>query len=89
MRRGAGFMAFSKDEETRQSEMAALKRERDNTEKTREQVARDGGVVAEREREKEERRRKVEEKRRELEAKRKRAAEASGSEGGSKVPRLE
>ena len=72
--KAAGFYAFSGDEATRADQMAALKREREETEKTREDALAGGGVLGERERVKEERKRKVEEKRRELEAKRKAAA---------------
>lgn len=71
--RGAGFMSFSKDEDTRQKQMDALQRERDETMRRREQNKDTGGVLGEREREREERKRKLEQKRRELEDKRKRA----------------
>jgi hypothetical protein len=68
--KAAGFYAFSTDEATRADQMAALKREREETQATREQAVAGGGVVGERDRAKEERKRKVEQKRRELEEKR-------------------
>lgn len=68
--RGAGFMAFSKDEDVRQEQMAALKRERDETVRRRDEVQETGGAMGERDREREQRKRKLELKRRELEAKR-------------------
>ncbi|KAK4046922.1 hypothetical protein OIV83_005713 [Microbotryomycetes sp. JL201] len=71
--RGAGFMSFSKDENIRQQQMEALKRERDETVRTREHIQTSGGAVGEREREIQERKRKLEAKRAELEAKRKRS----------------
>lgn len=63
-------MAFSKDEEERQRQMDALKKERGSTEKSRMEREEGGGVEGKVKREREERKRKVEEKRRELEAKR-------------------
>ncbi|KAM0791819.1 hypothetical protein ACM66B_004078 [Microbotryomycetes sp. NB124-2] len=71
--RGAGFMSFSKDEQVRQQQMDALKRERDETMRIRDRLEKDGGVVGEREREMQDRKRKLELKRAELEAKRKRS----------------
>ncbi|KAM0750624.1 hypothetical protein T439DRAFT_325683 [Meredithblackwellia eburnea MCA 4105] len=68
--KAAGFYAFSRDEKVRAEQMAALKRERDETEVVRRENRDKGGVVGEREREKEERKRKLEEKRKELERKR-------------------
>ncbi|ORY41182.1 hypothetical protein BCR35DRAFT_311362 [Leucosporidium creatinivorum] len=68
--RGAGFMAFSKDEEEREAQMMALREERKETERKRKEVESGGGVMGERERERETRKRKVEEKRKELELKR-------------------
>lgn len=83
--RGAGFYTFSKDEDTRQQQMAEMERARVGTDKSRADAASGGGVVGAREREKEERRRKVDEKRRQLELKRKGAvsvgAEDEGTEG--------
>ncbi|GAA6011666.1 hypothetical protein JCM10207_004201 [Rhodosporidiobolus poonsookiae] len=72
--RGAGFYQFSGDEATRQAQMEALKRERDETERKRREREEEGDrVKRERERERDERKRKIEEKRREVEEKRKRA----------------
>lgn len=58
--KGTGFFQFSKDEETRQSEMASLEAERLNTERER----------AKKDEEKEKRRREVEERRRVIEQRR-------------------
>lgn len=73
--RGAGFMAFSKNEKERQAQMEALKNERNNTVRQREHVQESGGVVGEHDRAKDERKRKLEIKRRELEAKRMKKAQ--------------
>ncbi|KAI3396214.1 hypothetical protein diail_352 [Diaporthe ilicicola] len=59
--KGTGFFQFSKDEETRQKEMASLEAERLNTEKER----------ARKDEEKEKRRREVEERRKVIEQRRK------------------
>ncbi|GAA5825159.1 hypothetical protein JCM11251_006124 [Rhodosporidiobolus azoricus] len=72
--RGAGFYAFSGNEEERKAQMETLKKERVETERKRRERDEEGDLVKrEREREKEERKRKIEEKRREVEARRKRA----------------
>lgn len=63
--KGTGFFQFSKDEETRQAEMASLEAERLNTEKER----------TRRDEEKERRRREVEERRRVIEQRRKELGE--------------
>ena len=68
--RGAGFMQFSQDEETRKREMDALKAERERTERSRAEVQQGGGINGEREKEKLARKRKIELKRQEMEEKR-------------------
>lgn len=61
--KGTGFFQFSKDEETRQKEMASLEAERLNTERERERKDEEKGK---RKREVEERRRVIEQRRKEL-----------------------
>lgn len=82
--KGAGFYAFSGDEEARREELEALRREREETERKR--GGEKGKVEGEREREKEERKRLVLEKRRALEGKRKTKEEGGqeGEEGGAR-----
>ena len=65
--RAAGAYNFSQDEETRRQQLAALRKNREETLAMRELGNK---VTSEREREKEARRKKVEEKRREVERKR-------------------
>jgi vacuolar-type H+-ATPase subunit I/STV1 len=64
--KGAGFYTFSKEEGEREKVMQALKEERERTERERGRKEATGGVLSEKDREREERKRKVEEKRREL-----------------------
>lgn len=69
--RGAGFYAFSADEQERRREMDELERARFETErKRREREVEGDRVKGERERERDERKRRIEDKRREVEERR-------------------
>ncbi|GAA5922984.1 hypothetical protein JCM3775_006209 [Rhodotorula graminis] len=69
--RGAGFYAFSTDEQERRREMDELERARAETErKRREREVEGDRVKRERERERDERKRRIEDKRREVEERR-------------------
>lgn len=83
--RGAGYMQFSADEETRRKQMEELKNERLITEAVREQREVEGDIASQREKEAQQRKQLIEEKRRKILEKRKLADEQKQSDKRSRV----